>query len=100
MKNETVVHMKVHQAVNFEKSLVSYFSAIGGPGRTAAKMTILGDSQCVLVEGPKDRVLVPFVNVAFMKLDSLATQEKKKADEKEAKKPKSSVKSQDIKRPR
>lgn len=99
MKNETIIHMRVHQAVNFEKCLVSYFSNVGAPGKSKAKMTIL-DSQCVLVEGPTDRVLVPFVNVAFMKLESKAALKKIKDDEREAAKPKSTLKSQDIKRPR
>ena len=100
MKNEKIIHMKVHQAVNFEKALVSYFSENPGPGRTGAKMTIVDNLQAVLVEGPTDRALVPFVNIAFMKLDSKASQEKEKADKKEAAKPKSTVKSHEIKRPR
>lgn len=100
IKKQKLTHMRVHQAVSFEKGLVSFFSSQGGPNRAAAKMTILENLQAVLCEGPTDKVLVPMVNVAFIKLETEAEKKKQKEAEKEANKPKSTLKAQDIKRPR
>lgn len=83
LESSKIIHVKVHEAVNFEKALVTYFSTIGGPGRTAAKMTLLKDIQCILVEGPKDRAIVPLVNIAYIKIESDLSkekEEKKKAE--------------------
>ena len=100
MLKEKIVHMRVHQVVNFEGSLVSYFSSVGGPGRTAAKMTLLPEISCVLCEGPKDKALVPLVNVAFLKLESESFQKKQKEIKEEAAKPKNNPKLNKVSKPR
>ena len=89
MKQEKIVHMRVHQAVNFEKTLESYFAADPGPGRKAANMTFMPEIQCVLVEGKIDKIIIPFVNIAFLKLETEAykkIQEEKKEEVEKSKK--------------
>lgn len=97
---DKIIEMRVHQAVKFEKSLVTYFTTEGGPGRASASMEILPELSCVLVNGPTDRALVPLVNIAFLKLESISSKAKSAAKKTEAEKVKSTLKASDIKKPK
>ena len=97
--NDKIVHVKVHEAVNFEKGLCTYFSTKRAPGKSYAEMELLPDIMCVKITGKSDTVLIPLVNVAYMQLECKKSIKKAEEAEKEAAKKKTNIKSQDIKRP-
>lgn len=100
MKNEKIIALRVHQSVVFNGTHVSNFTARGGAGKAPADMTILADMNCVLVEDKNDRALIPFVNIAYMKLESKRSIKKEEEKAKEAAKPKNNPKLNTVKRPR
>lgn len=99
MKNESVVAISLHQAVRFDGQLVTNFTDMNTRYKHRAKMTIVPELSCMLIESESDRALVPFVNIAYIKLDSKSHQEQQQFAEKEATKT-STLKSSDIKRPK
>lgn len=99
MKNEKIVALRVHQSVVFDGTQVSNFTPRGSRGKHPADITLMSDIQCVLVESATDRALIPFVNIAYMKLDSVLEQEKESAAKAEVEK-KKDKKPQSVKRPR
>lgn len=71
MKNQNVLSIRMHQAVEFNKVQASYFSGKGARGKNKANLTLMPEIQCVLVENATDKALVPFVNIAYIKLEKL-----------------------------
>ena len=100
MKNEKIIFVSTHENVNFEKKYQSHFSSEKRPGRSSVEITLLADLQCVEVKNENDRVIIPLVNIAFLKLESKISKEKAEADKKEAAKPKNNPKLNPIKKPK
>ena len=73
---EKILQLRTHMGVRFEGTEVTFFTAVKATGKQLTKMKILPELQCVLCEGEKDRALIPFVNIAYMKLDSKLAEEK------------------------
>jgi len=99
MKNEKIVHITVHQPVKFCNALCSHFSQHPAPRKQKAQMELKEDIQCVLITGGGDRILIPFVNIASIHLDSEYYQNKQEKKEKELAKPKSNSKVNKVKKP-
>lgn len=100
MKDEKIVALRVHQSVVFNGTHVSNFTERGSAGKAPADMTIVPELNCVLIEDRNDRALVPFVNIAYMKLNSKLHLEKEEFRKTEESKPKNNPKLNAVKRPR
>jgi len=69
--NETVTQIRTHQAVVFEKKQQNYFSITPTTGRTTVNIEFMPEIQAVIIHTEEDRALIPFVNIAYMKLETL-----------------------------
>lgn len=97
--SDNIVHVHVHQAVKFNGSLATFFTIKPSPGKVRANFKLRPEIFCLEIFSEKDRVLVPFVNVASMHLDSKIEEERDSKKEKEAAASKKVTKNV-IKRPR
>jgi hypothetical protein len=92
-----IVHVKTHEAVKFGNSQeFNFYNFATIPGRKTVDIVLNKELNCIELKTELDHVLIPMVNIAFMKLDNKAHQDKQEAK----KKPKPSSKPSDIKRPR
>ena len=84
MENEKILQIRTHESVEFDKSRQNYFTSVPTTGRTIVDFTIVPELNCLLLESKTDRALVPFVNLAYIKLESSASKaaaaEKKQAE--------------------
>lgn len=96
---DKIILVHVHQAVRFGGSLATYFTSSPAPGKVFAEFKLRPDIFCVEIFNKDDRVLVPLVNVAAMHVESPRSVAKEEEKKKEAKKPKSTLRASDIKKP-
>ncbi len=95
-----IIHIKTHESVIFGKTQQQNFFNKDVPGRGRVEMVLKPEIACVEMKNEIDHVLIPVVNIAFMKLATEASKAKESAKAKEASKPKTNTKPSDIKKPR
>lgn len=100
MKKERITQIRLHQALIFGGKQETWFSSENVRGRIRVDFEIVPELQSIYVSNNTDKALVPLVNIAFMKLETVESKKKVEELNKEISKPKTNIKSKDIKRPR
>lgn len=100
MLDKKIVFVRTHENVNFEKTYQNHFSTEKRPGRSQVQINLIPELQCVQIHNDQDSVVVPLVNIAFLKLEGKLIIDSRKAAAEEAAKPKSTIKSHQIKKPK
>ncbi len=95
-----IIHVRTHENVVLDGNLENNFMAINRNRRPSTKMQLIKELNCIEISSEKDSVLVPMVNIAFIKVESPYSLEKEAAAKAEAAKPKSNPKLNTVKKPR
>ena len=73
---------RTYQPVEFERTLYTHFPEDRGPNKEPLQIELLENFAAISVKSPKDAVLIPLTNVAFMKPSDISEAPKKASSKK------------------
>lgn len=99
LEEKTIKMIRVYQAVNFDKKVVTYFTTSPVGPRPPVEIRIIKDLLSVEVKNDNDHILVPLTNVSVIVFDAPVHQ-KREAQIKEEKEKRVGVRASELKRPK
>ena len=95
-----IINVRTHEAVTLGKKLDTNFTAYNRGNRKAVEIELLPELMAVQISSQEDCVIVPLVNIAFLKPETKYSRKKEEAAKKEAEKPKVNPKESKVSKPR
>ncbi len=95
-----IIQVRTHESVNLDGKGNTNFSVEAYSNRPGYEIELIPELTSVQISSESDSVIVPLVNVAFMKTETKYSKAKYQAKEKEAKKPKNNPALNKVNRPK